>query len=67
MLTAVTATDPAGNYVNWGVIHISVTNLLIILFMVLVFVLALVLPFPGSGDRPAEGATARTGGSGGQR
>lgn len=36
----------AGRYVDWGVISISVTNLLIILAMVVVFLLALVLPFP---------------------
>jgi hypothetical protein len=38
----------AGRYVTWGVVSISVTNLLIILLMVVVFVLALVLPFPHS-------------------
>ncbi len=38
---------PAGSYVDWSVVHISVVNLTIILVMVLVFVLALVLPFPG--------------------
>ena len=38
---------PAGHYVNWWVVHISVTNLTIIVVMVVVFVLALVLPFPG--------------------
>jgi hypothetical protein len=36
----------AGKYVHWGVVSISVTNLLIILLMIVVFVLALVLPFP---------------------
>jgi hypothetical protein len=36
----------AGKYVTWGVVNISVTNLLIILLMIVVFVLALVLPFP---------------------
>ena len=39
--------EGAGKYVNWGVIQISVTNLTVIGVMVLVFVLALVLPFPG--------------------
>ena len=36
----------AGKYVDWGVISISLTNLLIIVGMVVVFVLALVVPFP---------------------
>ena len=39
--------DPAGRYVHWGVVLISVTNLLVILAMVILFVLALVVPFPG--------------------
>jgi len=36
----------AGKYVDWGVVSISLTNLLVILGMVVIFVLALVLPFP---------------------
>ena len=36
----------AGRYIDWGVISISVTNAAIIAAMVVVFVLALVLPFP---------------------
>jgi cbb3-type cytochrome oxidase subunit 3 len=43
-------TDPAGRYIHWGVILISMTNLLIIVAMVIVFVLALVVPF-GSGEK----------------
>lgn len=39
--------DTPGPYVNWGVIHISVANLVVIVLMLLVFVLALLLPFPG--------------------
>ena len=48
----------AGTYVHWGVIAISLTNLIIIGVMLLVFVLAILLPFPGnrrereSGTRP---------------
>jgi hypothetical protein len=37
----------AGHYLHWGVIQISLTNLLIIVAMIVVFVLALVIPFPG--------------------
>jgi len=36
----------AGKYLSWGVVSISLTNLLIIVAMVVVFALALVLPFP---------------------
>ncbi len=38
----------AGHYLHWGVIQISLANLLIIFAMIAVFVLALILPFPGS-------------------
>lgn len=36
-----------GTYLHWGVIQISLANLLVIVLMLVVFVLALVLPFPG--------------------
>ncbi len=43
--------ESAGRYVHWGVIQISLANLIIIGVMVLLFVLALVVPFPsGHGD-----------------
>ena len=41
--------DGAGRYIHWGVVQISVANLIIIGTMVLLFVLALVVPF-GSGQ-----------------
>ena len=43
--------DEAGRYVSSGVIQISVTNLIVIGIMVFVFVLALVVPFPGRHHR----------------
>ncbi len=51
----------AGRYVHWGVIQISVTNLLIIIAMVIVFALAIVVPFRTSnGDEgSAEEAPIR--------
>ena len=33
-------------YIHWGVIQISAANLLVVGLMVLVFVLAILLPFP---------------------
>jgi large-conductance mechanosensitive channel len=39
-------TESAGRYVHWGVFLISVTNLLVVVAMVFLFVLALVVPFP---------------------
>jgi hypothetical protein len=39
------------HYVHWGVVQISVPNLVVIGLMVLVLVLALLLPFPRGGGR----------------
>jgi hypothetical protein len=41
----------AGRYVHWGVIQISLTNLLIIAGMMLLFVIALLVPFPKDKQR----------------
>ena len=35
-----------GHYVHWGVIQISVANLVVIGVMVAIFILALIVPFP---------------------
>ena len=49
-LSIVVAEGP-GKYISWGVIQISVANLAIICAMILLFVLALVIPFPtGHGE-----------------
>jgi hypothetical protein len=37
-------------YFQWGFIQISLPNLVVIGVMVVIFVLALVLPFPGHAD-----------------
>jgi hypothetical protein len=37
-----------GHYISWGFVQISWANAIVILLMIAVFVLALVLPFPGS-------------------
>ena len=39
--------DHPGYYLHWGVIQISLANAIVIGLMLLVFVLALILPFPG--------------------
>jgi hypothetical protein len=41
-----------GVYLDWGVVHISLTNLLIVVLMVAAFVLAVLVPFraPGADD-----------------
>ena len=43
-------------FLHWGVIQISLANFLVILTMVLLFVLALVLPFPGGDGEAATRA-----------
>jgi hypothetical protein len=42
----------AGHYLHWGVVQISVSNLIVIVAMLAVFALALLLPFPGHRRRP---------------
>jgi hypothetical protein len=38
--------EGAGNYLDFGIFHISVTNALIMGAMVVLFVVAIVIPFP---------------------
>jgi hypothetical protein len=45
-----------GHYLHWGVIQISVANLVVIGIMLLVFILALVLPFPRGRGRKRAGS-----------
>lgn len=51
----------AGRYLHWGVIQISLTNLLIIIGMVVLFGLALVLPFPGGDQSEPTEAPSQSG------
>jgi hypothetical protein len=37
-----------GHFLRWGVIQISLANLVVIALMLIIFALALVLPFPGA-------------------
>lgn len=39
------------HYVHWGIVQISVPNLIVVGLLVLVLVLAVLLPFPRSGGR----------------
>ena len=46
--------DHPGHYINWGFIQISVANLTVIILMIIVFILAILIPFHrpgGGGDR----------------
>jgi hypothetical protein len=42
-----------GHFLHWGVVQISLANLLVIIVMIILFVLALVIPFP-HGRRDAD-------------
>lgn len=46
MMIAVGLNGP-GYYIHWGFVQLSLANLVVIALMLIVFVLALVLPFPG--------------------
>jgi hypothetical protein len=51
LLAALVNLGGTGHYVHWGFIQISVANLVVILLMIVVFVLAVVLPFPKRKER----------------
>lgn len=36
-----------GRYVHWGVIQVSVANLVVVALMIALFAAAILLPFPG--------------------
>jgi hypothetical protein len=47
-------------FLHWGVIQISLTNFIIIVLMLVIFALALILPFPhGRDDVHEEGHDER--------
>ena len=39
-----------GYYIHWGFFQISLANLIVIVLMIVVFILALLLPFPRGRD-----------------
>ena len=46
LLGALVNLNGNGHYIHWGFIQISVANFVVILLMIVVFVLAILLPFP---------------------
>ena len=58
VLAAVFNLNHPAHTVDWNFIHLSVANVVVIGLMLVVFVLAILLPFPGSAAR----AAARRGG-----
>jgi hypothetical protein len=59
MVSLFVAASGAGTYVNWGVVHVSVANLLIIVLMLVVFVAALLIPFPKGHEEPPRPTASR--------
>jgi hypothetical protein len=51
LLAAVVDLNGPGHYLHWGVIQISLANLIVVVVMLAVFLLALLLPFPKGGGR----------------
>ena len=50
MPTGMPALDSQGAYVGFGWLQISVPNLIVIIAMVILFTLAVLLPFPGGNE-----------------
>ncbi len=53
LLGAVFNLNHPAHTVDWSFIHLSVANIIVIAVMLIVFVLAVVLPFPGAASRQA--------------
>jgi len=52
LLGALINLNGSGHYIHWGFIQLSVANFVVIISMIVVFVLAILLPFPKrKGDR----------------
>jgi hypothetical protein len=54
MLGAVFNLNHPAHTVDWSFIHLSVSNVVVIALMLVVFVLAIVLPFPGAARRRGD-------------
>ena len=46
LLGALINLNGSGRYIHWGFIQMSYGNLIVIVLMIVVFVLAILLPFP---------------------
>ncbi|HEY5342956.1 MAG TPA: hypothetical protein VIJ66_04790 [Solirubrobacteraceae bacterium] len=58
MAAAIVNLNHPAHTVDWGFIHLSVANVVVIGLMFVVFFAAILLPFPGAAER----AAARRGG-----
>jgi hypothetical protein len=43
--------DNLGHYIHWHWVYLSVSNLIVIILMIVTFIAALLLPFPGRKSR----------------
>jgi len=51
-------TDSPATFLQWGVLQISLPNLIVLIVMVILFVLAVTVPFPHSADAaPGHGGS----------
>ncbi|WP_155892926.1 hypothetical protein [Intrasporangium chromatireducens] len=57
MQLATVVMDAGGRFIDWGVLHVSVGNLIVVLVMLVVFALVLVLPFPGEREEQPRGGS----------
>ncbi len=46
VIGAVVNLDSPGHYIHWGFFQMSLANFILIITMIVVFVLAILLPFP---------------------
>jgi hypothetical protein len=53
VLAAVFNLSHPAHTVDWNFVHLSVANVVVIALMLIVFVLAILLPFPGAAARNA--------------
>ena len=51
VLGAIVNLNHPAHTVDWSFVHLSVANVVVIVLMLVVFVLAIVLPFPGAARR----------------
>ena len=57
MIAAIVNLDPPGRFLHWSIFTVSVANLVLIAAMVLIFGMALLVPFPGRSHRGTDSLT----------
>lgn len=55
MVTDVGLLSGSAVFLHWGVVQISLANFIVVLLMVLLFVLAVTVPFPDRSARSGDG------------